>query len=138
LIHDRYFIKRQCTAENLHPAILYFPYVIFGIATLLFMVDRPFVLVIFSSLNMEKLHRLVVEEDPAGREREAQNLLQIRAASHNFFLSYLLRTLASLLASAAPLLLLAYVSTEFESGPLYCQVPGLPLARLINLCLGQK
>ena len=50
--------------ENLPPTVLYFPYIILAIAALLIIVDRPFVLIIFNSLSMEELYRLLVVEDP--------------------------------------------------------------------------
>ena len=50
--------------ENLPPTVLYFPYIILAIAAILIIVDRPFVLIIFNSLSMEELHRLLVVEDP--------------------------------------------------------------------------
>jgi len=93
---------------------------------LLFMTDRPFVLVIFSSANMEELHKMLVVEDPFSKEfdgkEESRELHHLTAASTSFFFSYLLRTLASLASSLAPLLLLLFSWHDFQSDRLFCQV----------------
>ena len=112
--------------ENLPTSVLYFPYILLITATLLLMVDRPFVLVLFNSLNMEELHRMLVVNDPHSkdfdRRQEARDLHLLLGASSGFFLSYLLRTLASLLASFLPILLFAWTWTDFTKGLLYCEV----------------
>lgn len=90
------------------------------------MTDRPFVLVIFSSANMEELHKMLVVEDPFSKEfdgkEEAWELHHLTAASTSFFFSYLLRTLASLASSLAPLLILVFSWHDFQSDRLFCQV----------------
>jgi len=121
-----FFTRRYCALENLPVTVLYFPYLILAIATLLFMTDRPFVLVIFSSANMEELHKMLVVEDPFSKEfdgkEESRELHHLTAASTSFFFSYLLRTLASLASSLAPLLLLLFSWHDFQSDRLFCQV----------------
>merc|ERR1711971_896104 len=121
-----FFTRRYCALENLPVTVLYFPYLILAIATLLFMTDRPFVLVIFSSANMEELHKMLVVEDPFSKEfnrkEEAWELHHLTAASTSFFFSYLLRTLASLASSLAPLLILLFSWDDFQSDRLFCQV----------------
>ena len=90
------------------------------------MTDRPFVLVIFSSANMEELHKMLVVEDPFSKEfdgkEESWELHHLTAASTSFFFSYLLRTLASLASSLAPFLFLVFSWNDFQSDRLFCQV----------------
>jgi len=121
-----FFTRRYCALENLPVTVLYFPYLILAIATLLFMTDRPFVLVIFSSANMEELHKMLVVEDPFSKEfdgkEESWELHHLTAASTSFFFSYLLRTLASLASSLAPFLFLVFSWNDFQSDRLFCQV----------------
>ena len=90
------------------------------------MTDRPFVLVIFSSANMEELHKMLVVEDPFSKEfdrkDEAWELHHLTAASTSFFFSYLLRTLASLASSLVPFIILIFSWDDFQSDRLFCQV----------------
>ena len=90
------------------------------------MTDRPFVLVIFSSANMEELHKMLVVEDPFSKEfdrkDEAWELHHLTAASTSFFFSYLLRTLASLASSLVPFITLVFSWDDFQSDRLFCQV----------------
>ena len=90
------------------------------------MTDRPFVLVIFNSANMEELHKMLVVDDPFSKDfvekEEAWELQHLTAASISFFFSYLLRTLASLASSLGPLLILAFSWEDFQSDRLFCQV----------------
>ena len=111
--------------ENLPVTILYFPYVVLGIATLLFMMDRPFVLVIFNNSSMDELYKMLVVEDDSSKgfdvQRERRELQHISAASSSFFFSYLLRTLLSLVSSAVLLVLLVLSLEDFQASVLHCR-----------------
>lgn len=69
---------------------------------------------------------MLVVEDPFSKEfdgkEEAWELHHLTAASTSFFFSYLLRTLASLASSLAPLLILVFSWDDFQSDRLFCQV----------------
>jgi len=123
-----YFVRRYCALEGpLSPIILYFPYVLLIIATVLVMMDRPFVMILFKSFNMDELFKLLVVDDPYSKNfdknREVRELKHVMTAGgSNYFTSYLIRTLVSLVVSAIPVVIFAINWNEFESGVLFCHV----------------
>merc|ERR1711915_349557 len=122
------FIKRYCSLEGpLSPIILYFPYILLIIGTVLVMIDRPFVMILFKSYNMEEMFNLLVVDDPnsatydAHKEvRELKNVMSSNGS--NYFKSYLLRTTVSLIVSSFPIVIFVYYWHVFDSGVLYCYV----------------
>ena len=78
-----YFVRRNCALEELSPIILYFPYFLLIIATVLVMMDRlvfsmliihlilfnrPFVMILFKSFNMAEIYKLLVVDDPYSQD----------------------------------------------------------------------
>jgi len=122
-----YFVKKYCTYQaDLSPLILYYPFILLLIATVLVMVDRPFVLRLFKSVNMEEIYRLVVVETAASPHTQRQRLVQVMSlTSGNYFLSYLSRTLLSLVSSLLPLLLLSLYLPHLDSATYKCKVHDL-------------
>ena len=122
-----YFVKKYCTYQaDLSPLILYYPFILLLIATVLVMVDRPFVLRLFKSVNMDEIYRLVVVETAASHHIQRQRLQHVMSlTSGNYFLSYLSRTLLSLVVSLLPLVLLSLYLTDLESAVYRCKVHDL-------------
>ena len=122
-----YFVKKYCTFEaDLSPFILYYPFILLLIATVLIMVDRPFVLKLFRSVNMEEMYRLVVLGSEGSFHTQRQRLHHVLSVSSgNYFISYLGRTLLSLLVSILPIILLSLYLPDLNSSIFKCFVHGL-------------
>merc|ERR1712142_984362 len=121
------FVRRNCALEELSPIIRYFPYFLLIIATMLVMMDRPFVKILFKSFNMDEMFKLLVVDDPFSKDfdktKEVRELKHVMTAGGtNYFLSYLTRTLVSLVVSSVPLIIFGLVWSEFDSDILLCQV----------------
>ena len=119
-----YFVKKYCTYEaDLSPMILYYPFILLVIATILIMVDQPFVLKLFKSVSLEEMWRLVVVESGVSPHIQRQRLQHaMSVSSGGYFISYLSRTLLSLIISILPISLLSLYLTELDSGVYKCQV----------------
>ena len=119
-----YFVKKYCTYEaGLSPMILYYPFILLVIATILIMVDQPFVLKLFKSVSLEEMWRVVVvesEESPHIQRQRLQHAMSV--SSSGYFISYLSRTLLSLILSILPITLLSLYLSELDSGIYKCPV----------------
>ena len=103
--------------------ILYYPFILLVIATILIMVDQPFVLKLFKSVSLEEMWRLVVMESGESPHIQRQRLQHaMSVSSGGYFISYLSRTILSLILSILPITLLSLYLTELDSGVYKCQV----------------
>ena len=103
--------------------VLYYPFILLVIATTLIMVDQPFVLKLFKSVSLEEIWRLVVvesEESPHIQRQRLQHAMSV--SSSGYFISYLSRTLLSLLLSLLPISLLSLYLADLDSGVYKCLV----------------
>ena len=103
--------------------ILYYPFILLVIATVLIMVDQPFVLKLFKSVSLEEMWRLVVvesDESPHIQRQRLQHAMSV--SSSGYFISYLSRTLLSLVLSLLPISLLSLSLTDLDSGVYRCQL----------------
>ena len=90
------------------------------------MVDRPFVLRLFQSVNMEEMYRTVVLQSDLSPDTHRQRLQHVMSlTSGNYFLSYLTRTLLSLVVSILPIVLLSLYLTDLDSAIYKCSVHNL-------------
>jgi len=94
------------------------------------MMDRPFVMILFKSFNMDEMFKLLVVDDPFSadfdKKREVRELKHaMTTGGSNYFISYVIRTMVSLIVSAIPIIIFVLSWTEFETGILYCQVHSL-------------
>ena len=84
-----YFVKKYCTYEaDLSPLILYYPFILLVIATVLIMVDQPFVLKLFKSVSLEEMWRVVVVESEESHHIQRQRLQHaMSVSSSGYFIS---------------------------------------------------
>jgi len=98
--------------------IAFFPYFLILVAALLVVIDRPFVMVLFKSYNIEQLYKLLVVNDPftenLDRKKETNELLSILGSTSKYYLSYLLRTVLSIIASVIPLVIMSLELADDE------------------------
>lgn len=111
--------------------ILYFQYFLLGVSVVLIVLDRPFVIVLFRSLNIEQIYKLLVSDDPythnIDKKKEIHEIVSVLGSVGSYYLSYLTRTVLSLVASLAMMLYLAFyqVDRDYEFKKAYvCMVHG--------------
>ena len=109
----------------------YFPYVMILIAGILVLVDRPFVMILFKSFNIEQIYKLIVSDDPyterLDKKRETHEMLSCLGTVTKYYRSYLARTIMSLIASITPTVVLIYQLVNdlyFDKLAFVCQVHG--------------
>ena len=150
VIHDEsslnnLFVRQYCSKsvrsyeelgyvhEGLYISVLvaYFPYIMILIAGILVLVDRPFVLILFKSFNIEQIYKLLVTDDPftekLDKKKETHEMLSCLGTVTKYYRSYLTRTIISMLASIIPIVILVLQLVNdlyFDKLAFVCQVHG--------------
>ncbi|XP_023349439.1 uncharacterized protein LOC111718156 [Eurytemora carolleeae] len=94
----------------------YFPYFLLLLSAALVIIDRPFVMILFQSYNIEQIYSLLVTHDPftdnLDRKKETNELLSCLGSISSYFTSYLIRTLFSIVFSLIPLIIYIWYLVE--------------------------
>ena len=115
---NAWWVKKFCTLNgSVQHFMLYFPYILLMVALILILVERFFVKVFKSGMQMEKFYRLLLQEhilskpddgktvewggDFTDGGREAVEVRQSFKKGNNYFVSYLLRTILELFLALA-------------------------------------
>ena len=135
---NAWWVKKYCTYTAVDNFILYFPFVLLVIALLLILIERGFISIFKAGMELNNFYKLLQSEDllddkESSEEEENtdidENKIAIEIAqsfgpNSNYFISYLLRTLAEFLTSSILLFYLFYFGlNSFNTEDfIYCPV----------------
>jgi len=128
---DPDYLSKELQDDGLYLShlVAYFPYFLILFSTLLVLIDRPFVMVLFKSVNMDQLHKLLVVDDAftqkIDKKKETHELMSSLGSVTKFFQSYLCRTVLSLVAALTPFGYFVYAlvtDTNFASNRFICKI----------------
>jgi len=127
---DSYFVRKYCH-HQLPTFVVYFPIVLLSIAAVLVVIDRPFVSHLFKSGNIDEVYKILVRRDEISLTSRVNDRIKIRSLlssiTSSYHISYLIRTLFSILAAISALTLVSLtiidlVGLRTVPGIIHCEV----------------